>query len=57
MFLEGEQVFDPGQTVPTGTFDATSVIVKIEIEVDDWMAQTEAYVDVIKVNGQTVWSP
>jgi len=39
-----------------GTFDAISVIVKIEIEVDNWVVQSNAYVDVIKVNGQTVWA-
>lgn len=40
-----------------GTFDNTSAIVKIEIEVDNWVVQSNAYVDVIKVNGQTVWTP
>ena len=38
-----------------GTFDATSSIVKIEIEVDNWVVQSNAYVDTIVVNGVTVW--
>ena len=38
-----------------GTFNSTSSIVKIEIEVDNWVVQSTAYVDTIVVNSVIVW--
>ena len=35
------------------TINADSVVTKLEIEVDNWIVQTEAYVDDIKINGVT----
>lgn len=39
-----------------GTFDATSTIVKIELEVDNWVVQSQAYVDQITINGIVIWA-
>ncbi len=39
-----------------GTFDATSTIIKIELEVDNWVVQSQAYVDQITINGIVIWA-
>jgi len=40
-------------TDATYTIDSESIVTKLEIEVDNWMVQTEAYVDDIELNGVT----
>ena len=37
----------------TRTIDADSIVTKLEIEVDNWVVQTEAYVDDIEIDGVT----
>lgn len=37
-------------------FNATSTIVKIELEVDDWVVLSQAFVDQITINGVVVWA-
>jgi len=46
---------DPGEEWPEGvTLDGTAPILKLEIEVDNWIVQSEAYVDDITINGMLI---
>ncbi len=44
-----------GITVAAGTIDADSIVIRLEIEVDNWIVQTEAYVDDIVIDGVGVY--
>jgi len=44
---------DPGSELPTTVINSETPVLKLEIEVDNWIAQTKAYVDDIEINGVT----
>jgi len=42
-----------GVTVFAGMIDADSIVLKLEIEIDNWIVVTEAFIDDIEINGVT----
>lgn len=44
-----------GLSIPSGIIDGDALVTKIEIEVDNWVLQTEAFVDDIAINGVLIW--
>jgi len=44
---------DPGSELPETEISSTTPILKLEIEVDNWIVESEAYIDDIKINGGT----
>jgi len=44
-----------GHTVGSKAIDGDALVVRIEIEVDNWVVQSDAYVDSIAINGILVW--
>ena len=40
-----------GKTISTGTVSSSTRVLRLEIEIDNWVVQTEAYVDDVEING------
>lgn len=45
-----------GDSLTAGVINGSVIITKIEIEVDNWMVNSIAYIDDIYINGQLVWA-
>lgn len=44
---------DPNGELTSTVIDSSTPVLKLEIEVDNWVVQTEAYVDDVEINGVT----
>jgi len=44
---------DPGSELPTTEISSMTLVLKLEIEVDNWIVESEAYIDDIKIDGVT----